>query len=1061
MTEWQLSESIRKFLPGGPCLYQKGQEDPDSTTRADETKKMMQAYNNMNYSGGNVIGQPNSMSKRNMRQEGHKLTEQKGRQRINQQLGQLKSLLPECRSAVVTKTAILECAVSTLRRLRQTVENIENTNQMMMKRNRELRDILEGKTEETPIIKEEPLDYEMDMPMFEDNSLDSLDFGMYLPVSETDDFFTFGDHVCLNEFLDDLAHRVYGRSKARLTSICRRGKDEPSILVHQGQWSKRNVQKILINSEPTQGEKCEVEHCSKLQPQGERERSEDLEEEASRSLPYRAAAADLSFFPNPEMKTLFFLCGLLLLAAAQSNDYLAALNNVRANVYPPAATNLTSLTWDSDLASKAQNWVNQCNIGPNPANRWLRTETYALDTYGLTIAQVIGQWNLEAREFNWDLFNIRSAKNYTAIVWQNTTKVGCASASCNGGTYHQCVFSTRGNYPGLLPYKAKCNYNAGFTCSGQCGSVFDGCTYQDCGTCTPPTIPGADGNRKRQSTSSCLKYKGCLSSSADKPSMTGATWTDTKKMTVQACAQYCVNSGYSFAGLSSGSTCVCDYGYAGTSSNCSSTCSGNAAQICGGTAALTVYDVSGCNSSSQCQSLGCTSLSNFYWNTGYTMTSVASCVNFCSSKGYTYGGMTVPYCYCGNSFAAGKFESTSPACPTNPNKCADGSNCGTTDGKYVSLYTVLNCVAPSYRYLPDFDWRSRGNVVGAVRDQSSCGSCWAFASVGSLESVWALAYNTTPLALSEQQGCNGGYGDQSYTWIQYNGGITTSSNFPYTVKDGTQGTTCAAMNSQPPNTVVKIVTNSSAPSTIVRAGGSNEESIKYALKFGPTYMAVQLSDSFNSYSGGVYTDDTWASKSQPGHAMLIVGWGTEKTTGQDYWIIRNSWGTSWGLNGYMLWARNRAGGTGGILTQIAQPNIVLANTKNPFGSSNFLVKQSSTGKCLVAGNTVTLATCSSTTTSQVFTFASVNKDQYVIKSKSGYQLDNWYSQSNGTAVRISSGVVDTKRTVWVVENINNGTYRITSVYNSFAIGTAAGSTSVVLTDPIPNSANSRWTVTAV
>ncbi|PRP80331.1 cysteine proteinase [Planoprotostelium fungivorum] len=754
-----------------------------------------------------------------------------------------------------------------------------------------------------------------------------------------------------------------------------------------------------------------------------------------------------------------------------------------SNVYPPAATNLTSLTWDSDLASKAQNWVNQCHIGPNPANRWLRTEAYTLDTYGLTIAQVIGQWNLEAREFNWDLFNIRSAKNYTAIVWQNTTKVGCASASCHGGTYHQCVFSTRGNYPepepiphlsltllqGLLPYKAKCNYNAGFTCSGQCGSVFDGCTYQDCGTCTPPTIPGADGNRKRQSTSSCLVYKGCLSSSADKPSMTGATWTDTKKMTVQACAQYCVNSGFTFAGLSSGSTCICDYGYAGSNSNCSSTCSGNAAQICGGTAALTVYDVSGCNSSAQCQSLGCTNLTNFYWATGYSMSSVAGCVNYCSTKGYSYGGMSVPYCYCGNSFATGKFESTSPACPTNPNKCPDGSNCGTTDGKYVNLYTTLNCAAPSYRYLPDFDWRSRGNIVGAVRDQSSCGSCWAFASIGSLESVWALAYNTTPLALSEQQivscsskqGCSGGWGDQAYSWIQYNGGITTSSNFPYT--DSTQGAPCAAQpgesTCQPPNTEIKIVTNSSAPSTITRRGGSNEESIKYALQFGPAYIAVQLSSSFNSYTGGVYTDDTWANKSQSGHAMLIVGWGTEKTTGQDYWIIRNSWSTRWGLNGYMLWARNRAGGTGGILTSIAQPNIVLANTQNPFGSYNFLIKQSSTGLCLVASNIVTVANCSSTTTSQIFSFTSVNKDQYVIISKSGYQLDNWYSRSYGTA--ISSGVVDTRRTVWVVENINNGTYRITATYNSFAIGTTTGSTSVVMTDPMPNSADSRWTVTAL
>ncbi|PRP89492.1 cysteine proteinase [Planoprotostelium fungivorum] len=779
---------------------------------------------------------------------------------------------------------------------------------------------------------------------------------------------------------------------------------------------------------------------------------------------------------------LFLLCACIFIgSSAQSTEFISAVNSVRSNVHPPAAVNLTSLSWSTDLQAKAQIWTNQCIIGPNPANRWLRTEAYVLDTSrNLTIAQIVKQWSLESRSFNWDLFHIRNAKNYTAIVWENTTQVGCAFTSCKEGVFYQCVFSTRGNYPGLLPYKAKCNYQPNFSCTGKCGTVFDGCTNQNCGPCIAPSIPKRGNyNHKRDITSQCLNYEGCFSSPSAKPIMTGASWTDTSKVNVESCSLYCVNQGFTFAGLQNGSTCLCDNGYAGNNGTCDVACAGNSAEYCGGSDAVQVYDVSACNGTGQCQQFGCLNLNNFHWETGYTMSSVASCINYCSSKGYTYGGLTDPYCYCANSFA-NSFETSSPACPSNINKCADGSYCGTTDGNYVNVFSVMNCAAPrwvvhgyatdmdSYKYTPAFDWRTRGNIVGAVRNQGSCGCCWAFASTGALESTWAVAYGQNVLALSEQQivscgearGCQGGNNGIAYDFVQSNKGQAFASDFPYTVQDASSGTPCPS--TQPTNSPILILPNTTAPSSIKRAGGNNEDSIKYALQFGPVYMGVGLSSSFNSYAGGVYTDDNWATEtSEGGHAMLIVGYGTDQATGLDYWLVRNQWGVGWGLNGYVLWARNRAGGTGGILSQIAQPNIYIPVTNDTFASQTFQIKQKSTGNCLTDSqwNQLSVSACSSTK-SRIWQLTSVTiQNQYIIQSQNQIYVDDWYYTNVNSQVMGSSGSgIDLNRIVWVVEPQTDGSYKIMSVYNSFTLGTSAGSSQVIHTDPTPLSDDNRWDI---
>ncbi|KAG4929550.1 hypothetical protein JHK82_046614 [Glycine max] len=196
--------------------------------------------------------------------------------------------------------------------------------------------------------------------------------------------------------------------------------------------------------------------------------------------------------------------------------------------------------------------------------------------------------------------------------------------------------------------------------------------------------------------------------------------------------------------------------------------------------------------------------------------------------------------------------------------------------------------------LPDEkDWRKEG-IVSQVKDQGNCGSCWTFSTTGALEAAYAQAFGKN-ISLSEQQlvdcagafnnfGCNGGLPSQAFEYIKYNGGLDTEEAYPYTGKDGVCKFTAK-------NVAVRVI-----DSINITLGAEDE--LKQAVAFvRPVSVAFEVAKDFRFYNNGVYTSTICGSTPMDvNHAVLAVGYGVED--GVPYWIIKNSWGSNWGDNGY-------------------------------------------------------------------------------------------------------------------------------------------------------------------
>jgi C1A family cysteine protease len=197
------------------------------------------------------------------------------------------------------------------------------------------------------------------------------------------------------------------------------------------------------------------------------------------------------------------------------------------------------------------------------------------------------------------------------------------------------------------------------------------------------------------------------------------------------------------------------------------------------------------------------------------------------------------------------------------------------------------------------DWRLYGAVT-PVKDQASCGSCWSFGTVGTLEGANFL--NTGDLVRFSQQslmdcswgfgnnGCDGGEDFRVYQFMLKHGGIPTEDSYgPYLGNDG-----FCHMNDSGVEIGFQI-------KEYVNVTSANLDAVKVAMaKHGPLSVGIDASHkSLSFYSSGVYYEPK-CDNTPDGldHAVLAVGYG--EINGQKYWLVKNSWSTHWGNAGYVL-----------------------------------------------------------------------------------------------------------------------------------------------------------------
>ncbi|KAK4347225.1 hypothetical protein RND71_033564 [Anisodus tanguticus] len=198
----------------------------------------------------------------------------------------------------------------------------------------------------------------------------------------------------------------------------------------------------------------------------------------------------------------------------------------------------------------------------------------------------------------------------------------------------------------------------------------------------------------------------------------------------------------------------------------------------------------------------------------------------------------------------------------------------------------------------NLDWRENGAVT-QVKNQDQCGCCWAFSAVGALEGAYKIATGQL-VELSEQElldcttksyGCGGGYMTDAFEFIIENGGISTESDYPYQ----RQQYTCRSQDLTP---AVKMSSYQVVP--------ESETALLQAVTKQPVSIGIATSQEFQFYTRGTY-QGSCADKIN--HAVTAIGYGTDEE-GQKYWLLKNSWGTTWGENGFMKIIRD-TGNPGG------------------------------------------------------------------------------------------------------------------------------------------------------
>jgi len=204
-----------------------------------------------------------------------------------------------------------------------------------------------------------------------------------------------------------------------------------------------------------------------------------------------------------------------------------------------------------------------------------------------------------------------------------------------------------------------------------------------------------------------------------------------------------------------------------------------------------------------------------------------------------------------------------------------------------------------------WDWTNANgrSYMSPIKDQGTCGSCWAFASTATIESINAINHGGAVVPLSEQQlvsctlsgqstftnqGCGGGYAGTAFSYVVARGQCTAAA-YPYTATNAACATSCTPAVRISDYTVIPY---------------NSEAALQTAVLQQPVVVTLYASgDLFQYYSSGVATGDCSGGTD---HNVVLYGYDVDPLSGLRYWKLKNQWGTGWGENGYMRIVRNSA-----------------------------------------------------------------------------------------------------------------------------------------------------------
>jgi len=239
-----------------------------------------------------------------------------------------------------------------------------------------------------------------------------------------------------------------------------------------------------------------------------------------------------------------------------------------------------------------------------------------------------------------------------------------------------------------------------------------------------------------------------------------------------------------------------------------------------------------------------------------------------------------------------------------------------TGPKYPSQALARSCLANGVTAVrmnvdaipASYDWRTQ-NKVTRVKDQGQCGSCWAFSTIGNIESQWAIkghaltefseqlivdcshaCVNEPPYGNVCNQGCDGGWQWSAFTDVMSWGGVETETQYPYTAETGT-----CNINNKLLTAAIKNYTCLTDPN---HNGVNEDQMAAYLVAKGPLSIAMDATPLMDYTSGILNPGPDDCSTTQLDHALLIVGYGVDTTQSMPFWIVKNSWATSWGEQGY-------------------------------------------------------------------------------------------------------------------------------------------------------------------